>query len=205
MNQQINLHQPIFRKQRALFSAQIVLRICAIWAVALGLIYGLALSREGLLMRERSQLTSARDTANNRLQALSARQADSGHSQALESELTTLQAARAQKEGVLRVLARGDLGDTAGFTPQIDALAERRIDGVWLTHVGLHAGGRELALRGVAESEELLPEYLERLAGGVGDARFPGARFGQVSLNRRPDGAGVEFELRTKASAGASP
>lgn len=202
MNQQINLHQPIFRKQRALFSAQIVLRICAIWAIALGLIYGLSLWREGMLQRELRSLHVSRDSASSRLQDLTASQGESGRSAKLQSELSTLQAARAQKEGVLRVLARGDLGDTAGFTRQMDTLAARRISGVWLTHVGLSAGGREISLRGIAEDETLLPEYLERLAGGSGDPRFPGARFAQVSLQRQPEGGGVTFELLTQDARG---
>lgn len=204
INQQINLHQPIFRKQRALFSAQIVLRICAIWAIALGAVYGLALLREAALLRERTRLLEDRDTATARFSDLTLRRAGSGSGGMLEAELGKLQAERAQKESVLRVLARGDLGDTTGFAPQLRTLAERRVSGVWLTHVALRAGGRDISLRGIAEGEELLPEYLERLAGGVGDPRFPGARFGQVRLQRLTDDAGVEFELHTK-STGAAP
>ncbi|MCC2656166.1 MAG: biosis protein MshA [Panacagrimonas sp.] len=196
MNQQINLHQPIFRKQRALFSSQIVLRICAIWAVALGVVYGLTLWSERGLAREHAILVSKRDQANARLQVLTATQSESGQSQQLEAELQRLQNERAQKESVLRVLARGELGSTAGFVPQLDALADRRLAGVWLTHIGLMEGGREISLRGETSREDLLPRFLERLAGGQG---FPGARFGDVRLERAPDGTQLSFELHTRA------
>jgi hypothetical protein len=196
MNQQINLHQPIFRKQRALFSSQIVLRICAIWAIALGLVYGLSQWSERRLAREHAALVRSRDAAQERLQALTATQPETGQSQQLEGELERLQTERAQKESVLRLLARGELGSTAGFAPQLEALADRRLAGVWLTHVGLMEGGREISLRGEASREDLLPRFLERLAGGEG---FPGARFGDVRLERAPEGTQLVFELHTRA------
>ena len=90
MNQQINLHQPIFRKQRALFSAQIVLRICAIWAVALVLVYMLSLYDERTLRREYNTLVRSRDAAQERLQQLVSMQSETGHSQQLEIELQAL-------------------------------------------------------------------------------------------------------------------
>jgi hypothetical protein len=198
LNQQINLHQPIFRKQRALFSAQIVLRICAIWSVALVLVYMLNLYNERTLSREHGALVRSRDAAQARLQQLASTQSETGHSQQLEIELDRLRNERAQKESVLRVLARGELGSTAGFAPQLDALADRRLAGVWLTHIGLMEGGREISLRGEASREDLLPRFLERLAGGSG---FPGARFGDVRLERTADSAQLSFELHTRAGS----
>lgn len=198
VSQQINLHQPIFRKQRALFSAQIVLRVCAIWALALGVIYMVTLLDERVLSGERATLVAQRDAASQRLQELTVSQADPTRSQLLEDELEGLRTEQAQKEGVLRVLARGELGSTAGFAPQLHALADRRLAGVWLTHIGLMEGGREISLRGETSREELLPNYLERLAGNGG---FPGARFGDVRLERLPDGGGLTFEMHTRAGA----
>ena len=196
MNQQINLHQPIFRKQRALFSSQIVLRICAIWAVALVLVYGLNRYSEGTLAREHGALERNRDAAQARLQQLVSTQDETGHSQQLQNELERLRNERAQKESVLRVLARGELGSTAGFAPQLDALADRRLAGVWLTHIGLMEGGREISLRGEASREDLLPRFIERLATGSG---FPGARFGDLRLERAADSSQLSFELHTRA------
>jgi len=198
VNQQINLHQPIFRKQRALFSVDIVLRICAIWAIALGVVYGLGLWKERSLLRERDNIAQARDTALSRLEQLSQQQGAEGHSQKLQDELARLQDQLAQKEGVLRVLASGELGSTAGFAPQLDALADRRVAGVWLTRIALEEGGRDISLQGMASREELLPEYLERLAG---DSGFQGARFGDLRLYRAEEGATLNFELHTQPGA----
>ncbi len=197
MNQQINLHQPIFRKQRALFSSQIVLRICAIWALALGVVYALTLWNERVLSREQASLTTRRDAAAQRLQTLTVSQAEPNHSQLLSDQLEALRNEQAEKEGVLRLLARGELGSTVGFAPQLDALAGRRLAGVWLTHVGLMEGGREISLLGETSSEDLLPLYLERLAAGEG---FPGARFSDVRLQRsESDTRVLNFEMHTRA------
>lgn len=198
MKQQINLHQPIFRKQRALFSAQIVLRVCFIWILALALIYALSLWREGALSREKARLEHDRDIANGRLQELFLRQTDPEQSAELEAKLKQFQSERLQKESVVRVLARGDLGVTTGFAAQIDALAARRISGLWLTRVRLDGGGQYVSLQGRALGEDLIPEYLERLAGRVSDPRFPGGRFGEISLQRESGDEAVSFELRSK-------
>lgn len=196
MNQQINLHQPIFRKQRALFSARIVLRLCAIWALALAVIYALGLWSDQQLRAEHVRLQTERDAAAANLQKITAlRSSDPGRSQMLAQELASLQTQLAQKEAVLQLLSRGELGSAAGFAPQIDTLADRRIAGVWLTRVALTEGGREISLQGQAVRSELLPEYLERLSGESG---FPGARFGDVRLERQPDTDEVAFELHTK-------
>lgn len=202
MRQQINLHQPIFRKQRALFSSGIVLRVCGIWVIALAIVYMLSLWREGVLSTEKTTLLQERDTASNRLQALFLRQTDPELSASLEAELQQIMAQRQEKEGVIRVLARGDLGITTGFSPQIRALAERRLEGVWLTQVLLDEGGKYVSLKGRAIGEEMLPQYIERLAGRIGESRFPGGRFGEVSLKRETDEAGIRFELRTQAGEG---
>lgn len=196
MNQQINLHQPIFRKQRALFSARIVLRIAGIWALGLGVVYGLGLLNERSLMAERQRLETTRSTASARLQNMTQlAAAKPARSQLLGDELARLQSEQIQKEAVLQLLSRGELGSTRGFGPQIDALAGRRLAGVWLTHIALREGGRDVSLEGEAVEAALLPQYVQHLAGAAG---FPGARFSDVRLHS-PDGSGdgVLFELHT--------
>lgn len=194
IKQQINLHQPIFRQQRAVFSALVVLRICAVWMVGLGVVYALALTREHSLGHEQASLTRSRDSTAARLQEFAASQDQPGRRQEQEAELARLQAELAQKQSVLRVLARGDLGDSLGFAPQIAALADRRLAGVWLNHIGLSAGGHEVSLHGQALTEDLLPAYIERLSGSEG---LPGARFAEVRMNRAEDGGNIAFELQT--------
>ena len=196
--QQINLHQPIFRKQRALFSARIVLRICAIWALALGIVYALGLWKEGVLSRERDGLVQTRDTSLARLDQLTQQSSTQSRSQQLQDELSLLQDQLTQKEGVLRVLSSGELGSPAGFAPQLDALADRRVAGVWLTRIVLDEGGRDISLHGLASREDLVPAFLERLAGESG---FPGARFGDLRLSRAEDTEQLSFELHTRPGA----
>lgn len=197
IKQQINLHQPIFRQQRAVFSSLLMVRACLVWALVLGVFYGLNLLRDRSLAGELAGLVRDRDATAARLQAFAALQDQPDRRQEQEAELARLQGELAQKQGVLRVLARGDLGDSTGFTPQIEALAERRLEGVWLTYVGLSAGDHQVSLRGQALAEELLPTYLEHLAGEQG---LPGARFADLRLRRAEDGSSVAFELHSRVA-----
>ena len=199
MKQQINLHQPIFRKQRALFSSEILLRVCAIWIIGLGLIYALSVWRQGSLNSALAQLEQQRDAASIRLQELITEQTDPGQSSQLAAEVKRVSSEQAQMQGIVTVLARGNLGVTTGFADQMRSLAERRTQGVWLTRIDLRRGGQNVVLEGAALHEDLLPEFLERLAGRSGEARFTGGRFSQVTLNRIDDESPIRFELRTEA------
>ncbi len=198
MKQQINLHQPIFRKQRALFSAQIVLRVCLIWVIGLGLIYALSVWRHGVLSSTRSNLEQQRDAASIRLQELLTQQVAPSQSAELEAELKRLKSEQAQKQGVVQVLARGNFGVTTGFARQMHTLADRRTYGVWLTRINLANGGQSVMLEGAALHEDLLPEFLERLAGRAGEARFAGGRFSQFVLDRPQGDAAIRFQLHSE-------
>lgn len=205
MKQQINLHQPIFRKQRALFSAQIVLRVCLIWIAGLALIYALSAWRTNMLQSTQTSLVQERDSAAIRLQELLTKQTAPGQSAELEAQIKRLKSEQAQNQGVIQVLARGDLGVTTGFATQLKTLAERRTHGVWLTGIHLRQGGQSVRLQGSAVHEDLLPEYLERLAGRSGQARFVGGRFSQVILQRSGDDEPISFELSTGVAEEDSP
>jgi hypothetical protein len=200
MRQQVNLLAPMYRKQRALFSARVSIGICLLVAGCLALIYLATLWRGSALATEQTRLTATRDTATRRVNEL-ATQLQGKADPALEAEIAALTAERDRKSQALAALSNREVATTAGFSPQFIGLARQRISGLWLTRIEL--SGANVALQGVTLAEELIPRYVRRLGG---EQVFAGTSFQQARLERAGEGNELRFELRTQlAAAGESP
>jgi MSHA biogenesis protein MshI len=198
MRQQVNLLAPMYRKQRALFSARVSIGICLLVSVALTLIYFVTVWRGSVIANEYTRLVETRDTATRRVNELAAQLRGQTGDASAEAEVTALTQERDRKAQALQALATREADSTVGFSPQFIGLARQRLNGLWLTRIELSGG--QLALQGVALSEELIPRYLRRLgAEGV----FAGTAFQQASLERAAESDELRFELRTHPAGGA--
>ena len=193
MRQQVNLLAPMYRKQRALFSARVSIGICLLVGVALTLIYFATVWRNTMVARELTALQETRDTATRRVNDLAAQLQGNQADPALEAGIATLTAERDRKAQALAALSLREASGTAGFSPQFIGLARQRINGLWLTRIEM--SGAQLALTGVALSEDLLPRYLRQLGS---EAVFAGTAFQQAMLQRTGEGDELRFELRTR-------
>ncbi|MGQ0586738.1 MAG: PilN domain-containing protein [Gammaproteobacteria bacterium] len=197
MRQQVNLLAPMYRKQRALFSARVSIGICLLVAVALTLIYFITVWRGSVVTAEYNRLVATRDTAARRVNELAAQLRGGGGDPALEAEVNALKTERDRKAQALAALALREADKGAGFSPQFLGLSRQGLNGMWLTHIEL--SGSQMTLQGVVLAEELIPRYLRRLGN---EAVFAGTAFQQARLERVPDGTGLSFELRTQSASG---
>lgn len=195
MSQQVNLYQPIFRKEKKIFSTQTLLQACLILVVALGLIYGYGRwqvhSLAVQLDRARVQATQMQQRVAEIQRVSPARTPDPrliAHNRRLQTEL-------AHKQRVMATLADRALGNTAGFAPYFAGLARQHVDGLWLTGLTVAGGGAQLELRGSTLKPELVPRYLQRLGG---EGAFKGMAFRTFEMTR-PDThpQQINFLLRT--------
>lgn len=190
--QQINLYQPIFRKERKRFSARALLQIgfaCLLLMVAIGVYFQVQLYR--LQASERS-LASQYDHLEHTLAALR----DSAGDPALEGldrHIADLESRRQGRESLLAGIDRL-ARDREGFAPYLLALSRQRIPGLWLTGVHLGENGQGVMLRGVALEAGLIPRYLDQLPG---DPRLAPLDFQQIQVQRRTNPGGLDFTLRT--------
>jgi hypothetical protein len=79
----------------------------------------------------------------------------------LLNDLSATQASLEQRRSALQMLNGGGLGNTAGYSPTLEAFARQSLMGLWLTGVTLNH--RDMAIRGRALDPELVPTYLLRL------------------------------------------
>jgi Tfp pilus assembly protein PilN len=163
VSQQINLFNPIFLKQKKIFSAFAM-------AYALGVLLAGALT---VALYARHNVDALQTEAKNGHDLLAQREASLTKVKAefaprqksaeLEAELAQAETRLKAMHSVAGVLERGELGDTKGYSEYFKALARQNPSGVWLTGVTISGAGNELGVQGRALDAALVPAYLGRL------------------------------------------
>jgi hypothetical protein len=162
MYQQINLYQPIFRKQRQIFSAVTMLQAVGAVAAALLAIYGYGLAKVHALEAEVLQLEGREKAVTTQLMRIDPALSSNRRSE-LEAEVRRLNATLLDQQRLIDVLREQPLGDTKGFSGYLAALARQRTSELWLTRIGINGGTAAIELAGRSLRPELVPEYMQRL------------------------------------------
>jgi hypothetical protein len=196
MYQQINLYQPIFRKQRQIFSAVTMLQAVGVVAVALLGLYGYGLAKVGALEAEVLQLEGREKALATQLMridpALSAnRRAE------LEAELRRLNATLLDQQRLIDVLREQPLGGTEGFSSYLAALARQRTPELWLTEIGINGGTAAIELAGRSLTPSLVPEYMQRLGQ---EPALAGQQFDRFEIELDADTGESTFRATSRAA-----
>ncbi len=207
MNQQINLYQPMFRRQRHLFGARTLAKTLGVLVLALAGLYIFALLEVLGLEKEVAQLESREQAYASRMQRVANDQSP-GDTDNVDAELKALNAALVEREKLVQVLTAQQFGKTVGFSSKLHALAERTVRGVRLTRVAASGAGQGLFLQGESLHEELIPSYLQ----GLSEApELDGLTFDSLQVNQHEDKSNtVVFEVTSRSvmtsmSTGGSP
>lgn len=205
MRQQINLHNPAFRRQRDRLDARAAGGSLAAAALlcALGGAWLSWVAEPADAAERQAQEQASRDEQNH-LADLKQQLATRRH--AVEAELRRVQGIEQAIARVQGALTGGSLGEApVAYSAYFEALANQRHAALWITGFSVSADGRALELRGQALDAAALPDYLGRLNE---EPVFRGRRFAQMTLGSvLPEGAAegsapvTEFVLRGGGSA----
>lgn len=215
MSQQINLFNPIFLKQKKIFTALPM-------AEALGVIVLGALLLTWYAGRSVDQLAQqaaagkARVAERERRLVEATRQfAPRQKSAALAAEVAQAEAELASLHRVEAFLQQGTLGNSAGYAEYFRALARQHVPGLWLTGVTIVGAGTEIGVQGRALQPALIPQYIGRLKL---EPVMQGKSFASLDIGR-PEAAAVagaapptapvaapfvQFSLQSTATAGGA-
>ena len=196
MRQEVNLYQPIFRKQRKVFSAVAIFQVAGLVLAGLVTIYLWGQWQGRMLEEEVVRMEERRDNSQQRLQQIQREMPARTPSPALEREQERLETRLQQRRRVAEFLAEGEMGVATGFSGHFAGLARQRQDGMWLNSLRLYGGGRQMDLTGVALAERLVPQYVQKLSE---EEVFAGTEFRRVELRRSEDAPQqILFELRSR-------
>jgi Tfp pilus assembly protein PilN len=196
MYQQINLYQPIFRKQRQIFSAKTMAQALGVVAAALLGIYGYGVAKVGTLEAEVVQLEGRERALTTQLMRIDP--ALGGNRRAeLEAELARLNATLVDQQRLIDVLREQPLGN-AGFSAYLAALARRRTPELWLTELAINGGTGAIELAGRSLAPERVPEYMQRL--GL-EAALAGQTFDRFEIGHDVETGEATFRATSRAAA----
>lgn len=205
--QNINFYQPALRKQAAKFSARAMVQAGAVLTVAVVAIYVFSLSQISALRVKAESAEQQRAVAAQQLvkgtQGLTAGNTSGSD----EVQIETLQKQVLAYERLQRMIDAEGLGNTAGHSGILVALARRNVPGMWLTHFEISGRGETLLLEGRSSVAQLVPQYLQSLAQ---EPHFTGTEFRLFQILRpevtaRPgDDAYVNFRVGTTQSDDSS-
>lgn len=201
MYQQINLYQPIFRRQRHVFSALAMAQAAGVLVVALVAIYLYGLWQVLGLEAEVVQLEGREKAYAAQLARLDPTEAME-RGKRLEEELKALNETLVRQQKLVEVLREQPLGSTGGFSGPLAALAQQHREGLWLTRLVLSGGSGEMQLVGASITPERIPEYLQDLGE---EPALEGQRFDTLEIWREEGDAHVSFRASTRVLNQAAP
>jgi hypothetical protein len=198
MSQQINLYQPIFRKQKKKFSAEAMLQgFLIVLAGALALV-GYAYWQNSQLRAQLSHSDRQLASATKRFEEAARKFAGQSRQVSPEQKVAELQRAIQLRERVRGLLSRGIFANTQGFSGYFAAFGRQHVPGVWLTSMQITGAADELMLSGRSQMPELVPRYLQRLSQ---EKPLAGIEFQSFQLSRpKEHNRYVEFTVRTGTS-----
>ncbi len=195
MRQEINLYQPIFRKQKKVFSSIALLQASGAVLLGLVLVYGYGHWRVQVLDGELAGLQEQRAAASRRLDNLSRQLPEQKKSVMLEAEVRRLVRDLQLRAQVEELLTSGAYGNRRGFSGHLAGLARQRVDGLWLKNLEISEASQDVGLAGSALHPELVPRYVQRFSE---EPALAGMRFQTLRMERPESGIPrVDFELRT--------
>lgn len=163
MSQQINLFNPLFRKQKKYFSAVTMVQALALILLGSLLLYGYAWYRMSTLNEQAEQTASTLKATQARLLEVTAQFAPRQPSQLLTEEVARMEAKLQTRRRVVGMLESGELGSSRGFSGFFRALARQTMNGVWITRFHVSDVESDMAISGRALQPELVPVFLTRL------------------------------------------
>jgi len=196
VNQHINLYQPIFRRQKKVFSAKTMLQISVFFMFVFAAIYGYGQLKLRPLQVELARLERDLARLNTEVSRLEKRLSGQTQSKLLENEIARLSTELERRKQIENLLSSRALGNTRGLSPYLAALARQHVEGTWLTRISIANGGGSLELDGKTLSSELVPVYIGRLAG---ESLFQGMAFNVLELARpeQQPADHLNFHVRT--------
>jgi Tfp pilus assembly protein PilN len=190
MQQQINLFQPVFRREAKVFSARTLAQVLILALVLIVAGVALLQLQLGRHAATRSLLDGQYRALETQIVKLEA-QADTGQLAELEARIKTLETRLADGSIELGEIQHQVVARSRGFAPLFTALARHPLQGLWLT--GIHVRDDSLELTGTTLDPELLPRYLALL---TEDADLAPWSLNTVQMERSAEVPGqVQFTL----------
>jgi hypothetical protein len=201
VSQQINLFNPIFLKQKKIFTALPMAEALGIVVAGALLLNWYAAQRVADLQREADEGKAMLAAREQRLVKANVQFAPRASDPKLSAELADAQAELKALHDVSSVLQGGALGNTNGYAEYFRAFSRQNVSGLWLTGVTIGAAGNDIGVQGRAMQATLIPNYIARL---TAERVMHGKTFASLDI-ARPDAVAPAPAATPATAAPAAP
>lgn len=199
MNQQVNLYQPMLRREHQSFGPKAMVQCLGLALLGMVAIHGYQEWQTRSLASEIGRLEHQNQAAAATLVKVQADLPAPRASARLADEIARLARAIGEREHLVKVLSTRLSASENGLARFLEGLARQRVEGLWLTGVSVADGGKDIVIKGQALQPQLIPVLVQRLAD---EASFAGVKFRTLNMERLEEGAEkIEFELRSRPKA----
>lgn len=196
MRQQINLHQPIFRRERKAISAVMVATTLGVLALSLTA-YSIYTARSvERLQNQVAQLTEEQAKQQEQLAKVGETLSRETRRADVEASVKALTATLNERSQALEVLQSGAAGQTSGFATRMEALARRHVNGLWIDGLAMSGTRSTMSISGGSVDADIVPAYLRSLSS---ETVLSGTRFDDFIIERPEKGAHVRFRAGSKS------
>ena len=197
MMQQINLYQPMFRKEKKVFSSRAMMEVTVVVLLLLFTAYGISAWNISRLASSIESMQARVDAQQEKHEKLKTEFPQKTKNKLLAMQITRLETLASRKEKVLQLLSGGEMyGNQTGFSKLFTGFARQHPDDVWLDELEVSQGGAYLNIRGNATSRDIVPKYIQRLSR---DQVFNGREFSVFQLAEADaEGSAVHFTMSSR-------
>lgn len=192
MLQQVNLYQPVFRREDKIFSSRTLLVVWGLVLLLLGTVYIFQTLKLLSAERQATQVHAQYAALDQQLARLRD-QSDPAERDALEQQFEQLEQTRDNLLTLLDTLQGSGLAGRQHFSRVLEGLARIRLPGLWLTGIDIDGTGN-MRLAGSTSNERLVPRYLTKLNASPA---LSGKNFVQILLNKNADTGSMDFVLQS--------
>lgn len=204
MSQQINLFNPIFMKQRKVFSLLTMLQALGMVVLGSVLFYAFAWYQVGRLDTQYAENLRQFEAEQARFAKFSAEYSPEQSNRLLRDEVQQLERQLAEQSNLVDTLKSGVIGNTVGYSQYMSAFARQVVPGLWLTGFKVSGDGTQINLNGAVTDGKLLPDYIQRLnrESSMQGKSFSALQMQQVKIQGKdsklpPVARYVEFALQS--------
>lgn len=195
MSQQINLFNPVFLKQKKLFSLITMLQGLALIMAGSVLFYGYAVYQVKSLARQSQETDKRYVSEQEKLKRYKEGFSPQQVNETLEEELRVAEAKLSAQNEIVETLRSGVIGNTTGYSEYMRAFARQAEHGLWLTRFNIIGDAAQMSMSGAVLSPELVPAYIRRLGH---EKVMSGKSIAALQMQRSGEGGRyVEFTLQS--------
>lgn len=195
VNQQVNLYQPVFRREHKLLSFDTLLQIYLICIIAFGVVFAYGLWTNHNMHQSVNSLRTLQQDKLALLDEVNKQILEQKQSGASATELDQLQQELLARQYLTEALEMRKKAFTLGFSQYLEIFSRKMLSGMWLTGFSVAGGGEGLELQGGSLDPKLIPQFVEGLAdvNALANVEFNLLEIERESPNRK----WVEFILNT--------